>query len=79
MITGGDARRDLARLVVPLDGSLAVTGDLFEPYRLADRAGVAVGPGGCVSAGAGGVWARGGDAAVVWDGPVALLPVLVGG
>ncbi len=46
MITGGDARRDQARLVVPLDGSLEATGDLFEPYRLADPAGVVVGPAG---------------------------------
>ena len=46
MITGGDAQRDLALLVVPLGGSLEATGDLFEPYRLADPAGVVVGPAG---------------------------------
>jgi site-specific recombinase XerD len=34
----------LSRLVVPLAGSLESTGDLFEPYRLVDRAGVVVGP-----------------------------------
>ena len=39
MITGGDAPRDLSRLVVPLRGSLEATGDLFEPFRLADPAG----------------------------------------
>jgi hypothetical protein len=44
MITGGDAPRDLSRLVVPLCGSLEATGDLFEPYRLTDPAGRAVGP-----------------------------------
>jgi hypothetical protein len=44
MITGGDAPRDLSRLVVPLRGSLKATGDLFEPYWLADPAGRAVGP-----------------------------------
>ena len=44
MITGGDAPRDLSRLVVPLRGSLEATGDLFEPFRLADPAGRAVGP-----------------------------------
>jgi len=44
MITGGDPQRDLARLAVPLRGSLEATGDLFEPYRLADPAGLTVGP-----------------------------------
>jgi len=46
MIAGGNAQRDLTRLVVPLDGSLEATGDLFEPYRLADPAGAVVGPAG---------------------------------
>ena len=44
MITGGDPQRDLARLAVPLRGSLEATGDLFEPYRLAGPAGLTVGP-----------------------------------
>jgi len=44
MITGGDAQRDQPRLVVPLEGSLEATGDLFEPYRLVDADGVVVVP-----------------------------------
>ena len=32
--------------MVPLLGSLEATGDLFEPYRLADPAGVVVSPAG---------------------------------
>jgi hypothetical protein len=44
MITEGDAPRDLSRLVVPLGGSLEATGDLFEPYRLADADGVVLVP-----------------------------------
>jgi integrase len=35
MIVGGGMPRDLSRLVVPLSGSVAATGDPFEPYRLA--------------------------------------------
>ena len=34
----------MARLAVPLRGSLEATGDLFEPYRLAGPAGLTVGP-----------------------------------
>ena len=34
----------MSRLAVPLRGSLEATGDLFEPFRLADPAGRAVGP-----------------------------------
>ena len=34
----------MSRLVVSLAGSLESTGDLFEPYRLVDRAGGVVGP-----------------------------------
>jgi site-specific recombinase XerC len=37
-----DAVRDLSALVVPRLGSLAETGDAFEPYRLVDPAGRAV-------------------------------------
>ena len=44
MITGGDGQRDLSRLAVPLRGSLEATGDLFDPYWLADPAGVVVSP-----------------------------------
>jgi integrase len=44
MITEGDAPRDLSRLVMPLGGSLEATGDLFEPYRLADADGVVLVP-----------------------------------
>lgn len=39
MSIGGDAPRDLSRLVVPLGGSLEATGDVFEPYRVTDAAG----------------------------------------
>jgi hypothetical protein len=43
-MTGEDAALppDLARLVVPLVGSVEETGDLWEPYRLLDPDGVAV-------------------------------------
>src|SRR5437588_12544234 len=44
MITEGDAPRDLARLVMPLRGSLEAAGDLFEPYRLVDADGVVLVP-----------------------------------
>jgi integrase len=44
MITEGDAPRDLSRLVMLLGGSLEATGDLFEPYRLVDAAGVVLVP-----------------------------------
>ena len=36
--------RELSALVVPLRGLLETTGDLFQPYRLVDGDGVAVGP-----------------------------------
>jgi hypothetical protein len=36
VINDEDVPRDLSRLVVPLRGSLEVTGDLFAPYRLVD-------------------------------------------
>ena len=44
MIIEGDGPRDLARLVMPLRGSLEATGDLFEPYRLVDADGVVLVP-----------------------------------
>jgi integrase len=39
----GEPGADLAGLVVPLDGRLVVTGDRWEPFRLVDAEGVAVG------------------------------------
>ena len=42
MDTHDEAHRDLGSLVVPLAGSLDVTGDCFEPYRLVDPAGEVV-------------------------------------
>ena len=44
MINDGDMPRELSALVVPLRGLLETTGDLFQPYRLVDGDGVAVGP-----------------------------------
>lgn len=41
---GGDEPRDLAALVVAEQGALKVTGDPFEPHRLLDPAGAAIGP-----------------------------------
>jgi integrase len=41
-----DEARELSRLVVAQRGSLERTGDLFEPYRLVDAAGVVVAPAG---------------------------------
>ena len=41
-MSDGSALRDLTSLVVPSAGSLAATGDPFEPYRLLDRSGEAV-------------------------------------
>ena len=79
MVNDGDAPRELSGLVVPQRGSLEATGDLFEPYRLVDGDGVVVGAGGGVLRRVGGVRAAGDDAAVVWDGSAALVPVLVGG
>jgi hypothetical protein len=37
-----DEARDLSRLVVALVGALERTGNLFEPYRLVDAAGLVV-------------------------------------
>ena len=44
MINDGDVPRELSALVVPLRGLLERTGDLFQPYRLVDGDGGAVGP-----------------------------------
>jgi integrase len=44
MIGEEDGARDLSRLVVAQRGSLASTGDLFEPYRLVDPAGFEIVP-----------------------------------
>jgi len=44
VINDGDMPRELSALVVPLRGLLERTGDLFQPYRLVDDDGVAVGP-----------------------------------
>jgi integrase len=44
VINDGDMPRELSALVVPLRGLLETTGDLFQPYRLVDGDGVAVGP-----------------------------------
>ena len=44
MINDGDMPRELSALVVPLRGLVETTGDLFQPYRLVDGDGVAVGP-----------------------------------
>lgn len=67
----------LAGLVVPLVGVVEATGDPFEPYRLVDLAGEPVLP---VSAFLADLQARravGGDAAVVFAGAVAVVPVPV--
>jgi integrase len=44
MTEQGGSSRDLARLVIPATGSLAATGDPWEPFRLLDAAGVVVDP-----------------------------------
>jgi len=44
MVEEADAPRDLAALVVPLVGALEKTGDVFDPYRLLDAAGLGVVP-----------------------------------
>lgn len=74
---GEDVPRELSGLVVPQHGSLEATGDLFEPYRLVDAGGEVVVP---VSAFFAELAACGrpDDAAFVWDGPAALVPVPVG-
>jgi hypothetical protein len=42
MINDGYAPRELSGLVVPQRGSLAASGDLFQPYRLVDASGAVV-------------------------------------
>jgi hypothetical protein len=42
MTEQGGSSRDLARLVIPATGSLAATGDPWEPFRLLDADGVVV-------------------------------------
>jgi integrase len=44
MTEQGGSSRDLARLVIPAVGSLAATGDPWEPFRLLDADGVVVEP-----------------------------------
>jgi hypothetical protein len=44
VINDGDMPRELSALVVLPRGLLEGTGDLFQPYRLVDGVGVAVGP-----------------------------------
>jgi hypothetical protein len=46
MVEQEEPGRDLAGLVVPLAGRLAATGDRWEPYRLVDAGGKAVGAAG---------------------------------
>jgi hypothetical protein len=43
MINDGDMQRELSALVVPPRDLLERTGDVFQPYRLVDGVGVAVG------------------------------------
>ena len=73
-----DGRRDLARLVVPRCGLLEATGDPFEPYRLVDADGVVVGPVAVYLRELRRAAARH-HAAVLRDGPAALVPFPVGG
>ena len=40
---GGDASRELSRLVVPQHGLLEATGDPFQPYRLVGAGGAMIG------------------------------------
>jgi len=42
VINESDIPCDLSRLVVPQDGALEATGDLFEPYRLVDAGGAVI-------------------------------------
>jgi hypothetical protein len=46
MVEQEEPGRDLAGLVVPFAGRLVATGDRWEPYRLVDADGVAVGAAG---------------------------------
>jgi len=75
VINNGDAPRELSSLVVPRRGSLEATGDLFQPYRLVDEDGAVVGSAVAFFA----ELAASDDAALLWDGSAALVPVLVVG
>ena len=44
MTEQGGSSRDLARLVIPATGSLAATGEPWEPFRLLDADGLVVDP-----------------------------------
>lgn len=68
----------LLGLAVPLLGAVEATGDPFEPYQLVDSAGELVLPVTVFPADFAGVRAGRGDAAVVFDGAVAVVPVSVG-
>ena len=59
-------------------GSLEATGDLFQPYRLVDDEGGVVAPAAAYFAELSGVRAAGDDAAFLWDGSAAVVPVPVG-
>jgi hypothetical protein len=48
MVEQEEPGRDLAGLVVPLAGRLVATGDRWEPYRLVDADGTAVGAAGVI-------------------------------
>jgi hypothetical protein len=76
VINEGDVPRELTGLVVPLAGSLEVTGDLFLPYRLVGGDGVAVGPVTVffVLRRVDGFWSTSHDSAFVWHGFAALVP-----
>ena len=75
MFDANDAPTDLTHLSAPQVGSLAATGDLFQPYRLLDAAG-APDPGGRgVFRRARRLWPAGDDPALLRDGPFALVPL----
>ena len=78
LVIDEDGPRELSGLVVPLLGSLEATGDLFQPYRLVGHDGGGVGSAAASFAELTARGAAGDDAAFVWDGSAALVPVLVG-
>ena len=71
-------RADLARTVVPQLGRLVATGDPLEPYELVGPDGVGVAAGLGLLRRAPGGRAFGGDAALLWDGPVEMVPLPLG-
>ena len=73
-----DGPLGLAGLMVPLVGAVEATGDPFEPYRLADPAGEPVLPVTVFLADLQACGRSAADAAVVFDGAVAVVPVSVG-